>query len=145
MNVICSGMNGNIVVGGFIMFWVWEFENWAEGKRENMVDFLFIWCWTSCCYGLLAFYAQIYTHMHMCFQWVSMHVLSFIPCSWIEQNPCFQHLWKIWSHKVTRLSLQLASVKYLTLSLLPPVSPSYTHAHIPTCFRHLAGHCIDLY
>lgn len=36
MNVICGGMNGNIVVGGLC---VCEFNNWVLREKENVMDF----------------------------------------------------------------------------------------------------------
>lgn len=44
INVICAGLNGNIVVGGFIVVvCLWELKNpGAETERGNMVGFIFI-------------------------------------------------------------------------------------------------------
>lgn len=45
MIVICGGMNGNIVVGGFIVVLCGKLEK-PRGlrERENMMDFIFIRC-----------------------------------------------------------------------------------------------------
>ncbi len=63
--VICGGMNGNIVVGGFIVVVCGNLKTRGPRERENMMDFIFylmpsfLLLWSTCCV-----FTNTHTHTH---------------------------------------------------------------------------------